>query len=554
MNRREFLKTTGASGLALVAPITLSSKASAADFAPVGQYFVFAHLGGGWDPTTFCNPKGNKLRSVVNAELPVPGSRVTRGESPVNRFPESAIRRAADIYIGSGTVSTNVTYAPYLGTYNELAADDSIDDGSANDGFSIEHIRRILAGSIDLVGSEITAAADGLNWASVDKTVVKTNAEAILEGSVTNIVLGTITGANAGQVRNRNGNLDNSFDGANIDADVFRYDAFVCLYAHQMRVLNGVDNQTNSHDTGTRYADTGSMSMGYPDFSALYAAVHGASRPLAWMTDGRGNDETAGIVARSSASDANFFGILANPKNGMVDFVDTELEQAQALRKEIQARKDNLPLRRQLQDQLYLVRESGGEFSSVASDILNPTTNAQQAVQALATNSTRRHMRVGAAGFYTGMASSMQVGFGGFDTHGNHDNSHFARIRTVLEDLHFLFKALDSYEVLEQTTVIVGSDFGRTPWFNDGNGKDHWAVSSYLLFGNHVAGGTEVNATNGLVNAVNVDNSGSDIVVGGSTRMTAAHLHKQLRKKAGIESAAETLQFPIEVGELNMFG
>jgi uncharacterized protein (DUF1501 family) len=245
---------------------------------------------------------------------------------------------------------------------------------------------------------------------------------------------------------------------------------------------------------------------------------------------------------------------LADPKDGMVDFVDVELERAQAIRKEIQARKDNLPLRQQLQNQLYMVRESGSEFSSVASDILNPTSDAQQAVQTLATNNTRRHMRVAAAGFYTGMASSMQVGFGGFDTHGNHDNSHFFRIRTVLQDLHFLFKALDAYGVLDQTTVIVGSDFGRTPWFNDGNGKDHWAVSSYLLFGNHVAGGTEVRATDDLVNAVNVDNSGNDLVVGGSTRMTAAHLHQQLRKKAGIEGTAEAMQFPIDAGELNMFG
>jgi uncharacterized protein (DUF1501 family) len=552
MNRREFLKTTGASGLALVAPLSISTKASAADFTPVGQYFVFAHLGGGWDPTTFCNPKGNKLRSEVNAELPTPGTRVSRGESPVNRFAASAIRRAVDVYIGEGSVTDSVTYAPYLGTFNQQAADDSIDDGTANEGIKISHVQRILAGS--LTGNTITAAGSDITWSALsptDKDNIRVNAEAILEGTATTISLGDIRL----DLVDRDLNITNIGDAsASMPANLFRYDAFVCLYAHQMRVLNGVDNQTNSHDTGTRYADTGSMSMGYPDFSALYAAVKGADRPLAWMTDGRGNDETAGIVARSSASDANFFGILADPKNGMVDFVDTELEQAQALRKEIQARKDNLPLRRQLQDQLYMVRESGSEFASVASDILNPTTDAQRAVQTLATNGTRRHMRVGAAGFYTGMASSMQVGFGGFDTHGNHDNSHFARIRTVLEDLHFLFKALDSYGVLEQTTVIVGSDFGRTPWFNDGNGKDHWAVSSYLLFGNHVAGGTEVNATNGLVNAVDVDNSGSDIVVGGSTRMTAAHLHQQLRKKAGIEGTLEAMQFPIEVSELNMFG
>ncbi|MFC3702485.1 DUF1501 domain-containing protein [Reinekea marina] len=550
MNRREFLKTTGASGLAMVAPLSVSTKASAATFAPVGQYFVFAHLGGGWDPTTFCNPKGNELRSSVNANLPEPNSRVTRGESPVNRFPKSAIRRAVDVYIGEGMVSDELTYAPFLGTYN-LVDPDNIevnDNGDANRGLKIEHIQRILAGS--LAGDTITIAAEGLDWAAADKANIRTNAEAILEGTATTIVVGELTGL----VDRDLAITDIGTAGANMAANLFRYDAFVCLYAHQMRVLNGVDNQTNSHDTGTRYADTGSMSMGYPDFSALYAAVKGADRPLAWMTDGRGNDESAGIVARSSASDANFFGILADPKDGMVDFVDTELETAQAIRKQIQAQKENLPLRQQLQNQLYMVRESSEEFSAVANDILNPSTAEQIAVENLANNNTRRHMRVGVAGFAAGMASSMQVGFGGFDTHGNHDANHFNRIRTVLQDMHFLFKALDAYGIADQTTVIAGSDFGRTPWFNDGNGKDHWAVTSYLLFGNHVAGGTVVNATDGLVSAVEVSNSGTDLTIGGSRRMTAAHLHDQLRKKAGIHNTAEALQFPIEVDELNMLG
>jgi uncharacterized protein (DUF1501 family) len=304
------------------------------------------------------------------------------------------------------------------------------------------------------------------------------------------------------------------------------------------------------------YADTGSMAMGYPDFSALYAAVHGPDRPLAWMTDGSGNDEAAALVARSESSNATFFQIVGDPTNGMTAEFSKYLDNAQERRKVMQAQKENLPLRRQYQDQLYLVREQGVEFAGVAGEIVTPEPGTPAAEVAAASNSNRRnHMRIGAAGFASGMASSMQVGFGGFDTHGNHDNNHFPRIRTVLVDLHFLFRALEAYNVDTQTTVIVGSDFGRTPWYNDGNGKDHWAVTSYMFMGNGVTGGTQVNATNGLVEAKEVDANLNVLAENQSGyRMTAAHVHRKLRDFAGIQNNPLALEFPIEADDLPILG
>lgn len=537
MNRRDFMKTVGASGMAVMAPATLSTKAAAQDLAPVGQYFVFAHLGGGWEPTTFCNPKGNVLRSTID-----PNSRMSG--SPVNRFPASSVRSAADIYSGTETISADMVYSPYLGTYNITAADTSIDDGTGNDGITMAHVRRILAGG--LAGNTITAVGTDVAWDATDKANAAANAAAILEGDATVIELNGIEG----ELVDRDLNLN----GAQMAANLFAYDAFVCLYADQLRVLNGVDNRTNSHATGTMYADTGSMAMGYPDFSALYAAVKGADRPLAWMSDGGGNSDSAGLVARSETGNADYFDILGNPQGGVTDVFKTQLDAAAAQRKQMQTQRENLPMREHYQDQLYLVREKGVEFADVATRINNPTDPAEQAIDADANSGRRRHMRVAVAGFATGMASSMQVGFGGFDTHGDHDNRHFTRIRDVLVDLHFLFRALDAYGVRSQTTVIVGSDFGRTPWYNAGNGKDHWSVTSYMLMGNGVNGGTQINATNGLVEAKNVDSSTLAPVESGGIRMTASHVHKKMRDLAGISNEPMALEFPIDAEDLPIFG
>jgi uncharacterized protein (DUF1501 family) len=542
MNRRDFMKTVGASGMAFVAPMTLSGKAVANDLVPVGKYFVFVHLGGGWEPTTFCNPKGNVLRSSID-----PNSR--NSGSPVNRYPASAIRKAADVYSGTASISDDMEYAPYLGTYNFDGPSGEIDDLEANEGITTQHVQQILSGTLS--GNTITAQlTTGFEWDATAKSAAAVNAKAILEGDVTTIQLNGI------QSELVDRDLEADLAAGTMAANLFVYDAFVCLYAEQLRVLNGVDNRTNSHSTGTMYADTGSMAMGYPDFSALYAAVHGPDRPLAWMTDGSGNDEAAALVARSESSNATFFQIVGDPTNGMTAEFSKYLDNAQERRKVMQAQKENLPLRRQYQDQLYLVREQGVEFAGVAGEIVTPEPGTPAAEVAAASNSNRRnHMRIGAAGFASGMASSMQVGFGGFDTHGNHDNNHFPRIRTVLVDLHFLFRALEAYNVDTQTTVIVGSDFGRTPWYNDGNGKDHWAVTSYMFMGNGVTGGTQVNATNGLVEAKEVDANLNVLAENQSGyRMTAAHVHRKLRDFAGIQNNPLALEFPIEADDLPILG
>jgi len=49
--------------------------------------------------------------------------------------------------------------------------------------------------------------------------------------------------------------------------------------------------------------------------------------------------------------------------------------------------------------------------------------------------------------------------------------------------------------LLDQTTVLVMSEMGRTPIHNAAIGKDHWPVTSAMLVGAGVAGGRVVGAT-----------------------------------------------------------
>ncbi|MEP4544804.1 MAG: DUF1501 domain-containing protein [Saccharospirillum sp.] len=535
MKRRDFIKTLSATGMAVCSPMALTSRAYA-ESTPVNRYFVFLHLGGGWDPTSLCNPKGNRLRNSIDINA-------REGASPVNRFSDGAIRRAVDVAIEAG-IDADMRYAPFVGTFNRDDRD------SDNTGLSIDMIQRMLAGTV--AGDVLNANTEsGFSWAAAKSgsaATIRSNAAAILEGSVDTINFGALVADNAdlfnGLVRN----------GTNMAANLFVYDAFYCLYAQHVRVLNGVDNRTNGHDTGTRFADTGSMDPSYPDFSALYAAAKGAEMPLAYITDGGGNNETAGLVARSSASDVGVFSVLANPEgNYLSNGLDALIEQAKDQRRAVLAEKESLPRRVRLKSQLYMVRDEGVAFSGVAAELATPPvgTAARALDDEAGNNNRQRQMRIGAAAMDAGMASSMQIGFGGFDTHNNHDNSHFQRIRTVLVDLHYLWRALDVYNIRDKTTIVLGSDFGRTPWFNGGDGKDHWAVTSYMLLGRDVVGGSVVNATDDLVGPRNVQLQDGRLVPTASNstgiRMTPAHLHRQLRAAGNIQNHAFSQRFPIDV-------
>jgi hypothetical protein len=82
-----------------------------------------------------------------------------------------------------------------------------------------------------------------------------------------------------------------------------------------------------------------------------------------------------------------------------------------------------------------------------------------------------------------------------FDTHV--DNAEqmqlTASLATLLDQLfgELERRVVDSKPLSEQTTIIIGSEIGRFPQLNAGEGKDHFPQSSHLFYGAHLA--TNVN-------------------------------------------------------------
>jgi hypothetical protein len=83
-----------------------------------------------------------------------------------------------------------------------------------------------------------------------------------------------------------------------------------------------------------------------------------------------------------------------------------------------------------------------------------------------------------------------------WDTHDNHDKNVRALCRDVDQPMAALLRDLKQRGMLEDTLVIWGGEFGRTPVSENGNGRDHnhWGFTMWMA-GGGVRGGMTYGAT-----------------------------------------------------------
>ena len=97
--------------------------------------------------------------------------------------------------------------------------------------------------------------------------------------------------------------------------------------------------------------------------------------------------------------------------------------------------------------------------------------------------------------------------------------------------------------------MIVGSELGRTPHYNAGNGKDHWQITSMMIMGDNIQGNRVVGGTDEALKALPIDPDTLEIVDNekDGVLMTSAHIHEALRRLTGINDGSATQAYPITV-------
>jgi uncharacterized protein (DUF1501 family) len=153
-----------------------------------------------------------------------------------------------------------------------------------------------------------------------------------------------------------------------------------------------------------------------------------------------------------------------------------------------------------------------------------------------------------------GLTVACDLEIGGFDTHQNHDNSSRPQLQQLENGVAYLWDTAEQLGLADRLVVLVASDFGRTPNYNDGNGKDHWPISSAIIM-KQGATWTDrvVGATDEGHNGLNVDPQTFEASnAGDAVRILPAHVHAAMRSLAGVQNHTYSRRYPLDTGSVDL--
>ena len=342
---------------------------------------------------------------------------------------------------------------------------------------------------------------------------------------------------------------------------------FLQKFGSKMTVINGIDCETNGHDAGTRANGCGRIGEGFPALGALMAAAKAPDKPVAFMSS-RGFDATQNLVPLTRISNVSSLRKIAYPN--VIDVSDIKasstyhtpdtygrIAQAHLQRLERQQKAQRLPRLRQAIGSLHAARLTDNELTQleIPQQLITLQGNNVGDLQGM-----MQQTQLAMAAFKSGLAAAVNVGLGGFDTHGNHDSNQRRQLQKLLSGINYIMDEANAQGIGDKVFVVAVSDFGRSPNYNgpnDNDGKDHWSITSMFAMGPGIAGNRVIGATDGAQKPLNVD-PGSLKTLSNSKdgkRIRPSEVHHALRAKLGIAGSEPANKFPLSTEEpLPLFG
>ena len=344
--------------------------------------------------------------------------------------------------------------------------------------------------------------------------------------------------------------------------------AFFEKYHRRMLVINGVDAQTNSHTVGIVHNWSGRNSEGYPTLSALLAAHYASALPIPYLSFG-GYSVTAGITRFTRLDDPWLLKAIAHPATNVWDpsqrFISdadwAALESARAATAARLAAAPNL-LPDNARHLAFYRSAFTTEGLAAYADAIPPEDQLEQgedtpgAFTRSLGSTLRRQAQLTVLAFKTGVAVSADLWLGGFDTHANNDPEQEWLLANLTNSVDYLWDYAEAHGVADRLVVMIGSDFGRTNFYNAAAGKDHWPYGSYVIMEkNQRWTGRVVGETDELHFPYRIDPRTLRRDDTNGTLIYPKHVHKALRRYLGIEDTAGAQRFPFNNTEdFDFFG
>lgn len=442
MERRDFMKVASVTGLSLLLPTLLSSRANA-DELWSGPYFLHLHAGGGWDPTLLCDAK------ISGAAFE---NRLVTGVANVGNIPVPSEGPNGQFFLQAG-------------------------------GRNVEDPAHFFR----------TVGKDGI-------------------------------------------------------------------------VFNGVDTQTNNHHTGTQVVNCGHNDIALPALAALVAGTVAVKHQIPMAFVGSGPYDHTGDVVALSRFPGSKVPLLANPftadpadsKPLLADAIVQRLRGLRAAREARLQSAASLPRTKRTLSALIDASQSSAAVSLLKQIGNAPSPSIDSFASIVPPGcedyfnssfiSAGSSLEIVLRCFQAGLSVSATYGIGGFDTHSRHDIDQPLAMSQLLVQLRYALARATQMGIRDKLYVMVTSDFARTPKYNSGAGKDHWNVTSMLLFGPGITGARAIGASDSSQSSMRVDpNNPAGAPLPDSApngiRLHAGHIHHEVRRVLGVDSAPFISQF-----------
>lgn len=308
-------------------------------------------------------------------------------------------------------------------------------------------------------------------------------------------------------------------------------------FANRTCVINGVNAQSVSHSVGTEIMMTGSAGTPRPDWPTIVANTKGPDLLLPHMA--LSGPSFSGTLGGGTSSGSGFLGLLlfegsyfsanATAETTLDAYTERRFNRIMG-RYEEEGRTGRRMT--EMRDSFRRWKELKDVKSDLGAEFENLDGLASEGV-ALSAAFERGYA-------ITGTLSAR----GSWDSHSNNNPAQNNAFDNTFEGLHGIVTRLASRPatsgpgtLLDQTTIIVLSEFGRTPKLNDAQGKDHWPITSVMMIGGGVNGGHLVGATDEFQNSRLVNLSTGALDAAGA-EITAANLGASILTVAGLDPGA----------------
>lgn len=286
---------------------------------------------------------------------------------------------------------------------------------------------------------------------------------------------------------------------------------FFTRHADRVAVLNGLQVRSFVHPDCLKRVLTGSPSETAPDMGAVVAYEQARGLPVPYLALGgqARSGPLAAITGRTGTT--NQLAALIDPAGaypGPGDLLPARgLEASDAERALVRDYLDAGATR------LRATRGQRGYNARRLDDFVDALQRADS-LRAFAgraglgnrdyTLDLQVQIPLAARALSEGLSHSVLLQTNDWDTH--QDNARQGALHEGLfASLEYLLDTFDAAGLSDDTLFLVLSEMGRTPRLNGEAGKDHWPVTSAMLFGGGVRGGRTFGASNDGLDARSVD-------------------------------------------------